>query len=126
MRRSALLALMMIVPLALAGCSSGGGGANAAEEEIKVQDAMAVLSASEGTPGIFVKGRDVVVNYAQRPANFAAQLREAALAANKAVNGKQVRVYVVDSADVATAIPAQGSFLCSITANDNRMAGNNC
>jgi hypothetical protein len=125
MRRTALLAFVMIVPMALAGCSSGGG-ANAAEEETKVKDAMAVLSASEGTPGIFVKGRDVVVNYAQRPANFAAQLREAALAANKAVNGKQVRVYVVDSAEVATAIPAQGSFLCSITANDNRMAGNNC
>lgn len=125
MHRSAFFAFALIAPLALAGCG-GGSGANAAEEEAKVKDAVATLSSAEGTPGVFVKGRDIVVNYAQRPANFAAQLREAALAANKAVNGKQVRIFVVDSPDVATTIPAQGSFLCSITANDNRMAGNNC
>lgn len=124
MRRSAFFALTILVPLILAGC--GGGGADAAAEETKVKEAVASLSASEGTPGVFVKGRDIVVNYAARPANFAAVVREAALAANKAVNGKQIRVFVVDSPDVATAIPAQGSFLCSITANDNRMAGNNC
>lgn len=124
MRRSAFFAFVMVVPLALAGC--GGGGADTAAEEAKVKEAVASLATGDGTPGLYVKGRDVVVNYATRPANFAAQVREAALAANKAVDGKQVRLFVVDSPDVATAIPAQGQFLCSITANDNRMAGNNC
>lgn len=126
MRRSAFFAFVMVVPLALAGCGGGGGGADTAAEEAKVKEAVASLATGEGSPGLYVKGRDVVVNYATRPANFAAQVREAALAANKAVDGKQVRLFVVDSPDVATAIPAQGQFLCSITANDNRMAGNNC
>jgi hypothetical protein len=124
MRRSALFVLILAVPLALAGC--GGGGADAAVEESKVKDAVAFLTTSDGAPGVFVKGRDIVVNYAQRPPSFAVQAREAALAANKAVNGKQVRLFVVDSPDVATVVPASGQFLCSITANDNRMAGNNC
>ena len=92
----------------------------------KVREAVAFLATADGTPGIFVKGREVVLNYGQRPPTFADSARKAALDASKATGGKSVKVYVVDSPDVATAIPAAGQFLCSISADDGRMAGNNC
>lgn len=123
MGRLVAFLLMLALPLTLTAC---GGGSADTENETKIRDAVAYLSTTEGTPGVFVKGRDIVVNYAQRPAGFANFVREAALAANKAVGGRQVKLYVVDSPSVATAIPGAGQFYCSITANDNRMAGNNC
>jgi len=122
MRRIAILAATLL-PLALAGC---GGNAGAADDEAKVKEAVAFLATADGTPGIFVKGRDVVLNYAQRPATFADAARKAALDASKATGGKAIKVYVVDSPDVATAVPAAGQFYCSISADDSRMAGNNC
>ena len=119
----AFLALMAL-PLLLTAC--GGGADAAAADEAKIKEAVAFLATTDGTPGVFVKGRDIVVNYAARPPTFANSTREAALAANKAIGGKQIKLYVVDSATVATAVPGAGQFYCSITANDNRMAGNNC
>jgi hypothetical protein len=124
MGRIVAFLLLMALPLALSGC--GGGADAAAADEQKIKDAIAFLATTEGTPGIFVKGRDIAVNYAQRPAGFANFVREAALAANKAVGGKQVKLYVIDSPTAATAIPGTGQFYCSVTANDERMAGNNC
>lgn len=121
MRRILAILVVFFVPMLLAAC-----GGDAGAEEGKVKAAVAFLSTSEGTPGVFVTGRNVVVNYATRPATFAETVRKAALDATKAVNGKQIVIYVVDSPTVATAVPASGAFLCSITANDGRMAGNNC
>lgn len=126
MRRIAVLAYSLTLTLALAACGGGGGGASGGDEEAKVKEAVAFLSTADGTPGIFVKGRDVVLNYAQRPPTFADSARKAALDASKATGGKAIKVYVVDSPDVATAVPAAGQFYCSISADDGRMAGNNC
>jgi hypothetical protein len=122
MIRIALLIASLLIPLTLAGC----GGSNDALNAEKIKEAIAFVSETDGNPGTFVEGRNIVLNYAQRPATFAEHARSAALAANKAINGRQVTLYVVDSAEVATAIPAPGQFYCSITANDGRMAGNNC
>lgn len=124
MRRIAFFATVVVLPLALAACGNNSGAA--AEDETRVKEAVAFLSTAEGTPGIFVKGRDVVLNYAQRPATFADSARKAALDASKATGGKAIKVYVVDGPDVATAVPAAGQFYCSISADDGRMAGNNC
>lgn len=128
MSRLPLLAAAIALPLFLAACGGGGGssGTAAADEEAKVREAIAFLATADGTPGIYVKGREVVLNYGQRPPTFADSARKAALDASKATGGKSVKVYVVDSPDVATAIPAAGQFLCSISADDGRMAGNNC
>jgi hypothetical protein len=127
MRRIAVLAFSLTLTLALAACGGGGGGAAAGgEDETKVKEAVAFLSTSEGTPGVFVKGRDIVVNYATRPPTFADTTRKAALEASKATGGKSVKLYVVDGATVATAVPAAGQFYCSISADDSRMSGNNC
>ncbi|MHB1109106.1 MAG: hypothetical protein ACYCZU_02120 [Devosia sp.] len=123
MRNIAIFAAILLLPLALAAC---GDNTNAADEEAKVKEAVAFLSTADGTPGIFVKGRDVVLNYASRPPTFADSARKAALDASKATGGKAIKVYVVDSPDVATAVPAAGQFYCSISADDGRMAGNNC
>jgi len=126
MRRTGIiLALSMVLPLALAGCG-GGGGEVAAADEAKLKDAVAFITSTDGTPGLYVSGRNIVLNYATRPSTFADNARKAALDATKAVGGKQITVYVVDSADAQTAVPAAGKFYCSITANDGRMAGNNC
>lgn len=122
MNRFLLLVASLLVGLTLAAC----GGSNDALDEEKIKEAVAFVAATDGTPGVFVSARNVVLNYAQRPATFAEHARSAALEATKAINGRQVVVYVVDSAEVATAVPAQGQFYCSITANDGRMAGNNC
>jgi hypothetical protein len=122
MIRITLLIASLLIPLTLAGC----GGANDALDEEKIKEAVAFVTTTDGNPGLFVKGRNLVLNYAQRPPTFAEHARKAALDATKAVNGRQVVVYVLDSAEVATAVPAQGQFYCSITANDGRMAGNNC
>jgi hypothetical protein len=124
MIRIASLAAALLVPMLLAGC--GGGGASSAEEETKVKDAVAFVTSTDGTPGVFVKGRDVVLNYAQRPPTYADHARKAALDASKAVGGKSVKLYVIDSAEVATAIPDTGAFYCRIEAFDSRMAGNTC
>jgi ABC-type glycerol-3-phosphate transport system substrate-binding protein len=124
MRRIAFFAAILLLPLTLAACGSNSGAA--AEDETKVKEAVAFLATADGTPGIFVKGRDVVLNYASRPPTFADAARKAALDASKATGGKAIKVYVVDSPDVATAVPAAGQFYCSISADDGRMAGNNC
>jgi hypothetical protein len=126
MSRLVLLAATIALPLLLAACGGGGGSSGTADEEAKVREAVAFLATADGTPGIYVKGREVVLNYGQRPPTFADSARKAALDASKATGGKSVKVYVVDSPDVATAIPAAGQFLCSISADDGRMAGNNC
>ena len=126
MSRLPLLAATIALPLFLAACGGGGGSSGTADEEAKVREAVAFLATADGTPGIFVKGREVVLNYGQRPPTFADSARKAALDASKATGGKSVKVYVVDSPDVATAIPAAGQFLCSISADDGRRAGNNC
>jgi len=123
MRRIAILAAILLLPLLLAAC---GNNAGAGEEEAKVKEAVAFLATADGTPGIFVKGREVVLNYATRPPTFADSARKAALDASKATGGKAIKIYVVDGPDVATTIPAAGAFYCSISADDGRMAGNNC
>jgi hypothetical protein len=123
MRRLLVLIAAFLVPMALAAC---GGGTSAADEEAKITEAVAFLSTTEGSPGVFVTGRNVVVNYGEVPLNFAETVRKAALDATKAINGRQVQLYVVNSAEVATAVPATGAYRCTITANDGRMAGNNC
>lgn len=123
MSRIAILTAALLLPMMLAAC---GNNSSAAEEEAKVKEAVAFLATADGTPGIFVKGRDVVLNYASRPPAFADSARKAALDASKATGGKAIKVYVVDSAEIATAVPAAGQFYCSISADDGRMAGNNC
>jgi hypothetical protein len=123
MRRIAILAAILLLPLTLAAC---GGNSGAADEEAKVKEAVAFLATADGTPGIFVKGREVVLNYATRPPTFADSARKAALDASKATGGKAIKIFVVDSPDVATAVPGAGQFYCSISADDGRMAGNNC
>jgi hypothetical protein len=124
MKRIALLGAALLVSLTLAAC--GGGGSGGADEEAKVKEAVAFVTATDGTPGVFVKGRDVVLNYAQRPPTYADHARKAALDASKATGGKQVKLYVIDSGEVATAIPADNQFYCRIEAFDGRMAGNTC
>ena len=123
MKRIAILAATLLLPLTLAAC---GNNASAADDEAKVKEAVAFLATADGTPGIFVKGRDVVLNYADRPPTFADSARKAALDASKATGGKAIKIYVVEGAEVATAVPEAGEFYCSISANDSRMAGNNC
>ena len=123
MRNIAIFAAIVLLPLTLAAC---GSNTNAADEEAKVKEAVAFLSTADGTPGIFVKGRDIVLSYASRPPTFADSARKAALDASKATGGKAIKVFVVDSAELATAVPAAGQFYCSISADDSRMAGNNC
>lgn len=113
----------LLLSLSLAAC---GGGSGSADEEAKVKEAVTFLATADGTPGIFVKGREIVLNYAQRPPTFADAARKAALDASKATGGKSIKVYVVDSPAVATAIPAAGQFICTVSADDGRMAGNNC
>jgi hypothetical protein len=125
MIRIASLAAALLIPMLLAACG-GGGASSSAEEETKVKEAVAFVTSTDGTPGVFVKGRDVVLNYAQRPPTYADHARKAALDASKAVGGKSVKLYVIDSAEVATAIPATGAFYCRIEAFDSRMAGNTC
>jgi hypothetical protein len=122
MKRIALFAASLVLALTLAACGSGGG----AEEETKVREAVAFVSSTDGTPGVFVKGRDVVLNYSQRPPTYADHARKAALDASKAVGGKSVKLYVIDAAEVATAIPGDGQFYCRIEAFDSRMGGNTC
>ena len=124
MIRIASLAAALLIPMALTAC--GGGGTDSAAEETKVKEAVAFVTTTDGTPGLFVKGRDIVLNYAQRPPTYADHARKAALDGSKATGGKSVKVFVIDSAEVATAIPAQGSFYCRIEAFDGRMAGNTC
>ena len=124
MGRVVAFLLLLALPLTLSAC--GGGADASAADETKIREAIAALSQTEGTPGVFVKGRDIVVNYAQRPDGYAVFVREAALNANKAIGGKQIKLYVVDSPTVATAIPTSNQFWCSVTANDGRMAGNTC
>lgn len=123
MRRLASFSMIIALPMLLSAC---GGGADAGVEETQVKDAVAFLATADGTPGIFVKGREVVLNYAARTPNFAEPARKAALDASKATGGKAIKIYVVDSPTVATAIPGTGQFYCSISADDGRMAGNNC
>jgi alkaline phosphatase len=123
MIRIALLIASLLIPLTLAAC---GGGSNDALNAEKIKEAIAFVAETDGSPGIFVEGRNIVLNHAQRPPTFAEHARRAALEATKAINGRQVVLYVIDSAETATAVPAQGQFYCSITANDGRMAGNNC
>lgn len=53
-------------------------------------------------------------------------MRKAALDASKATNGRRVMLYVIDSAEVATAVPGHGQYYCRIEAFDSRMAGNTC
>ncbi len=125
MRRVLAALAILILPALLSACS-GGDGAPGAEDEARIRDAVAFIAATEGGPGVFVKGRDIVVNYARRPAAFADTARDAVLAANRATGGRQVKLYVVDSAQAATALPRAGQYYCSITASDNRLAGNNC
>lgn len=124
MGRIIAFVLLLGLPLTLAACGGGAGGS--AEDETKIREAVAFLATTEGNPGVFVKGRDIAVTYAQRPTGFANFVREAALAANKAIGGRQIKLYVIDSPTAATAIPGTGQFYCSVTANDGRMAGNNC
>ena len=124
MNRIALLAATLVIPLLLAAC--GGGGADASAEEDAVKEAVAFVTATDGTPGVFVTGRDVVLNYAQRPPTYADHARKAALDASKATGGKSVKVFVIDSGEVATAVPATNQYYCRIEAFDGRMAGNTC
>jgi hypothetical protein len=125
MKRIALLAATLLISLTLAACGGGGGGGDAADET-KVKEAVAFVTSTDGTPGVFVSGRNVVLNYAQRPPTYADHARKAALDASKATGGKQVRLYVIDSGEVATAVPANNQFYCRIEAFDGRMAGNTC
>ena len=53
-------------------------------------------------------------------------MRKAALDASKATHGRRVMLYVIDSAEVATAVPGHGQYYCRIEAFDSRMAGNTC
>jgi hypothetical protein len=124
MQRFAFLAASLVLAATLAAC--GGGASGTAEETAKVQEAVAFVTSTDGTPGVFVSGRDVVLNYAQRPPTYADHARKAALDASKAVGGKSVKLYVIDAAEVATAVPAAGQFYCRIEAFDSRMAGNTC
>lgn len=123
MKRIALLIAALGTALTLAAC---GGGGDVAADEATVKEAVAFLTSTEGSPGVFVKGRDVVVNYAQRPLTYADQVRKAALDASKATNGRRVMLYVIDSGEVATAVPGDGQYYCRIEAFDSRMAGNTC
>lgn len=120
MGRIAAIAALL---LSLAACAGGDG---LSQDEIAIRNAVAFLSSADGHPGIFVKGRDIAVTYAERPAGFAADIGRAALAANKAAGGKPVKIYVIDSPATATAIPVTGHFYCSVTANEGRTIGNNC
>lgn len=108
MRRIALIGAILLLPLVLSAC--GNNSASASEDEAKVKEAVAFLSATEGGPAIFVKGRDVVLSYASRPPTFADAARKAALDASKATGGKAIKVYVVDSAEPVTAVPTAGQF----------------
>lgn len=123
MSRIALFAATLVIALALAAC---GGGADAGAEQETIREAVAFVTSTDGNPGVFVSGRNVVLNYEQRPPTFAEHARKAALDSSVATGGRQIMVFVVDSAEVATAVPPAGQFYCSITANDGRMAGNNC
>lgn len=124
MKRVALIIASLLIPLTLAAC--GGGGGDASADEAKVKEAVAFVTSTEGTPGVFVKGRDVVLNYAQRPPTYADHARKAALDASKATGGKRVMLYVIDSGEVATAVPGNNQYYCRIEAFDGRMAGNTC
>jgi ABC-type glycerol-3-phosphate transport system substrate-binding protein len=124
MKRIAMLVATLAIPLLLAAC--GGGGADASAEETTVREAVAFITTTDGTPGVFVAGRDVVLNYAQRPPTYADHARKAALDASKATGGKSVKVYVIDSGEVATAVPGANQYYCRIEAFDGRMAGNTC
>jgi hypothetical protein len=123
LKRIALLLASIGITLTLAAC---GGGADATSEEATVREAVAFLPSTEGSPGVFVRGRDIVVSYAQRPPTYADQVRKAALDASRATNGRRVMLYVIDSAEAPTAVPGDGQYYCRIEAFDSRMAGNTC
>lgn len=120
MNRTASLLTALGASLTLAAC--GGDAA----EEVAVRNAVSFLASTDGDPGIFVEGRQIVVNYAQRPRSFAEQVRRAALEATNATNGKRVMLYVVDSVETPAAVPADGQYYCRLQAFEGAIAESTC
>jgi len=116
-----LLAALALV-LTLAAC--GESPEAIAEREASIKKNISEITEENFGAVVYVEDSKMVLTFPQRPDTFASYARAVALAASKAAPTKMFTLYVVDGDTVATSIPEK--FVCSVSASDNRIQGNNC
>lgn len=124
MRLTTSLAAALTLPLLLAAC--GDSAEVIAERQAKISDAVAFAADRPEKAGVAILDKSIVVNIPARDDNFGNLVREIALAASNAEPAAMFTVYVVDGDQVATKVPEDGEYVCTVSASDNRIQGNNC
>lgn len=115
-----IFALALVLTLAACGESPEA----AAEREKMILDAVAFTADRPEGVGVAVFGNKIVVNIENRDDNFGNLVREIALAASKTAPSKMLTIYVIDGAEIATEVPEKS--VCTVSASDSRIQGNNC
>ena len=113
-----------LLPLFLAAC--GSSPEQIAARNAKVSEAVAFAADRPEQAGVAVFDKNIVVNIPARDDNFGNLVREIALAASNAEPAAMFTLYVIDGDQVATEVPASGQYVCTVSASDNRIQGNNC
>lgn len=112
------------LPLVLTAC--GDSAEAIAERNAKISEAVAFAADRPEAAGVAVFDKNLVVNIPERDDNFGNLVREVALAASNAEPAAMFTIYVVDGSEVATELPGDGEYVCTVSASDNRIQGNNC
>jgi len=116
-----LLAALALV-LTLTAC--GESPEAIAEREAAIKKNISELTEENYGALVYVKDSKLVLTFPERPDTFANYARAVALAASNAAPSKMFTLYVTDGDTAATSIPEK--FICSVSASDNRIQGNNC
>lgn len=116
-----LLATLILV-LTLAAC--GESPEAIAEREAAIKKNISEITEESYGAVVYIEDSKLVLTFPERPDTFASYARAVALAASNAAPSKMFTLYVLDGDKAATSIPEKS--VCSVSASDNRIQGNNC